>query len=164
MVSITLSKALPKGKKVFTTFPDVLFFPEFVLGGLVWILLILATIPLEQLGWVMFVSVFCFLGTALFFFIFFFGRHQKRFWPIVDVVYHFLSAVFYLSASIILVQLFKMESNLSLSFKFPIVQVDLGQGSDLHKNMGIAATVASFVATLLYFVHWIFSAIRWKRS
>ncbi|KAF6734468.1 Myelin and lymphocyte protein [Oryzias melastigma] len=103
MASTTSSDVLPKGGKIFTTFPDILFLPEFVIGGLVWILVASTHVyPPNPLGWVMFVSVFCFVGTTLWFFIFACGGNQSSFWPTMDVAFHFVSTVFYLSASVIL--------------------------------------------------------------
>ncbi|NWU47314.1 MAL protein, partial [Dromas ardeola] len=67
MSSATSSSSLPSGLDVLTTFPDVLFIPEIVFGGLVWILVASSRVPSPMLqGWVMFVSVFCFvMSTAL---------------------------------------------------------------------------------------------------
>ncbi|XP_032325584.1 myelin and lymphocyte protein isoform X2 [Camelus ferus] len=74
--------SLPSGFAVFTTFPDLLFVFEFVFGGLVWILISssLVPIPLVQ-GWVMFVSVFCFVTTTLLLFLYVIGAHGSgTFW------------------------------------------------------------------------------------
>ncbi|NWX90169.1 MAL protein, partial [Nothoprocta ornata] len=62
MSSATSTASLPSGLAVLTTFPDVLFIPEIIFGGLVWILVASTkvTVPMAQ-GWVMFVSVFCFV-------------------------------------------------------------------------------------------------------
>ncbi|NXG83591.1 MAL protein, partial [Stercorarius parasiticus] len=67
MSSATSTTSLPSGLDVLTTFPDVLFIPEIVFGGLVWILVASSKVPSPMLqGWVMFVSVFCFvMSTAL---------------------------------------------------------------------------------------------------
>ncbi|NXW36090.1 MAL protein, partial [Phaetusa simplex] len=67
MSSATSTASLPSGLDVLTTFPDVLFIPEIVFGGLVWILVASSKVPLPMVqGWVMFVSVFCFvMSTAL---------------------------------------------------------------------------------------------------
>ncbi|MEE6474906.1 hypothetical protein FKM82_010533 [Ascaphus truei] len=60
--------ALPSGLNVVTSFPDVLMIAEFIFGGLVWILVAssraLDFASLLQ-GWVMFVSVTCFVITSL---------------------------------------------------------------------------------------------------
>uniref|UniRef100_A0A3P9KYR4 Myelin and lymphocyte protein n=1 Tax=Oryzias latipes TaxID=8090 RepID=A0A3P9KYR4_ORYLA len=153
MASTTSSDVLPKGGKIFTTFPDILFLPEFVFGGLVWILVASTRVyDPNPLGWVMFVSVFCFVGTTLWFFIFVCGGNQSSFWPAVDVAFHFLSAVFYLSASVILAY---------VTFLVSMIITD----ADLKiYRLTISAVVMSYVATLLYFLHAIFSAMRWKRS
>ncbi|KAG8000266.1 Myelin and lymphocyte protein [Nibea albiflora] len=108
MASTTSGDVLPSGGRIFTSIPDVFFLPEFVFGGLVWILVASTLVqPDNPLGWVMFVSVFCFVLTTLWFFIFLCGANQSSIWP---------------------------------------------------------SLVMSYVATLLYFLHAIFSAIRWKRS
>ncbi|NXS71021.1 MAL protein, partial [Pandion haliaetus] len=62
MSSATSTTSLPSGLAVLMTFPDVLFIPEIIFGGLVWILVASSkvTVPILQ-GWVMFVSVFCFI-------------------------------------------------------------------------------------------------------
>ncbi|KFP64532.1 Myelin and lymphocyte protein, partial [Cariama cristata] len=67
MSSATSTASLPRGLAVLTTFPDVLFIPEIIFGGLVWILVASSRVPSPILqGWVMFVSVFCFvLSTTL---------------------------------------------------------------------------------------------------
>ncbi|KAJ0066980.1 hypothetical protein NL108_006196, partial [Boleophthalmus pectinirostris] len=74
-----------------------------VFGGLVWILVACTHVdPRNPLGWVMFVSVFCFVITTLWFFIFLCGANQSSVWPGLDTGYHFVAIVFYLSASVIL--------------------------------------------------------------
>ncbi|TKS85842.1 hypothetical protein D9C73_019500 [Collichthys lucidus] len=110
-----------------------------VFGGLVWILVASTLVqPDNPLGWVMFVSVFCFVLTTLWFFIFLCGANQSSVWPSLDVGFHFVAVVFYLSAS-----------------------VDLAYVTILKAAV---LAVMSYVATLLYFLHAIFSAIRWQRS
>lgn len=52
-----------------------------VFGGLVWILVASTRVyPGNPLGWVMFVSIFCFVMTTLFFFLFILGHNQKKIW------------------------------------------------------------------------------------
>lgn len=156
---------MPTGSRIFTTFPDVMFLPEFVIGGLVWILVASTrVVPANPLGWVMFVSVFCFVGTTVWFFIFLCGANQSSIWPALDAGYHFVSVVFFLSASVDL-------AIVTISSGLP-VGVASAAGitgafvDELLKNyrLEIAAVVMSYVATLLYFIHAIFSARRWKRS
>ncbi|KAF3708019.1 Myelin and lymphocyte protein T-lymphocyte maturation-associated protein VIP17 proteolipid [Channa argus] len=154
MASASSDNALPSGGRIFSSIPDIFFIPEFVFGGLVWILVASTYVtPPNPLGWVMFVSVFCFLGTTIWFFIFLCGANKSYIWPTLDVGFHFVAAVFYLSASVdlaIITQLLSEFSTLASSFTF--------------YRLDIAAVVMSYVATLLYFLHAIFSAIRWKRS
>uniref|UniRef100_A0A8C5E638 Myelin and lymphocyte protein n=1 Tax=Gouania willdenowi TaxID=441366 RepID=A0A8C5E638_GOUWI len=101
MASTTSGDILPSGGRVFMTFPDIFFIPEFVFGGLVWILVASTEVhDPNPLGWVMFVSIFCFVGTTLWFFIFITGGNQRSVWPSLDVGFHFLAAVFYLSAGV----------------------------------------------------------------
>ncbi|XP_036406087.1 mal, T cell differentiation protein b isoform X2 [Megalops cyprinoides] len=144
------SSTLPSGCGVFTTVPDVFFIPEFVFGGLVWILVASTKVYMDNpQGWVMFVSVFCFVFTTLWFFLFISGVNQKSsVWPTLDVAYHAIAAFFYLSASVALANVTIRLQNDSLNFK--------------SYQEDIAAVVFSYVATLLYFIHTILSAIRWK--
>ncbi|XP_059374808.1 myelin and lymphocyte protein-like [Carassius carassius] len=157
--------SLPSGLRVCTTVPDILYLPELVFGGLVWILvastrvamtsfLVLAltiTVP-NPLGWVMFVSVFCFVMTFLWLIIFASGGHKNSSsWAAADFLYHLIAVVFYLSASVILAnETIAMKAFSDIAYPFKYYQMD------------IAAVVFSFIATLLYFIHCIFSAMRWK--
>ncbi|XP_028279165.1 myelin and lymphocyte protein-like [Parambassis ranga] len=160
MATTTSGDVLPKGARIFTTVPDLFFLPEFVFGGLVWILVASTRIfPENPLGWVMFVSIFCFIGTTLWFFIFLCGGNQSSIWPALDVGYHFVSAVFYLSASVELAYITLANGTLANS----VIGQVLSEYLKIYR-LDIAAVVMSYVATLLYFLHAIFSAIRWKRS
>uniref|UniRef100_A0A7N6ADR7 Myelin and lymphocyte protein n=1 Tax=Anabas testudineus TaxID=64144 RepID=A0A7N6ADR7_ANATE len=130
--------SLPSGLGICTTAPDIFYLPE--LMRLVWIL-VAATrvIQPNPLGWVMFVSIFCFVGTTLWFFTFLCGGNKRSIWPVLDVGFHFVAAVFYLSASVVLA----------------FITVALGQ---LYKQLCLFQ-VMSYVTTLFYFLHTIFSAI-----
>ncbi|CAI5654688.1 unnamed protein product [Oreochromis niloticus] len=171
MASTTSGDALPSGGRIFTSFPDIFFIPEFVFGGLVWILVASAkVIPANPLGWVMFVSIFCFIMTTLWFFIFLCGGNQSSIWPALDAGYHFVAVVFFLSAS---VDLAFITYGIGESYKalsgqpsLPILILPGVQPDEYPKiyRLYISAVVMSYVATLLYFLHAIFSAIRWKRS
>ncbi|XP_005733807.1 myelin and lymphocyte protein-like [Pundamilia nyererei] len=157
MASTTSGDALPSGGRIFTSFPDIFFIPEFVFGGLVWILVASAKVdPANPLGWVMFVSIFCFVMTTLWFFIFLCGGNQSSIWPALDAGYHFVAVVFFLSASVDLAYVTYGTGQLA----------QVLPTAELLKiyRLYISAVVMSYVATLLYFVHAIFSAIRWKRS
>ncbi|XP_071336155.1 myelin and lymphocyte protein-like [Trachinotus anak] len=157
MASTTSGDVLPTGGRIFTSVPDVFFIPEFVFGGLVWILVASTRIfPDNPLGWVMFVSVFCFVVTTLWFFIFLCGANQSNIWPSLDAGYHFVAVVFYLSASVALAYITLVNG---VRRVLPPVDENL----KIYR-LDISAVVMSYVATLFYFLHAIFSAIRWRRS
>ncbi|KAK7142464.1 hypothetical protein R3I94_011966 [Phoxinus phoxinus] len=145
--------SLPSGLRICTTAPDILYLPELVFGGLVWILVASTYVtPINPQGWVMFVSVFCFVMTFLWLIIFAFGAHKNSSaWATADFIYHLIAVTFYLSASVILANVtIGWESFTSVQLVFKYYQID------------IAAVVFSFIATLLYFIHCILSAARWK--
>ncbi|CAL8360712.1 unnamed protein product [Boreogadus saida] len=155
----TSADVLPTGSRIFTTFPDIFFIPEFVFGGLVWMLVASTLVnPANPLGWVMFVSIFCFVMTTLWFFIFAFGANQGGIWPSLDVAYHFVAVLLYLSASVV------------LAFFTVAIGIVVSAASVVPPNalkiyrLDIAAVVMSYLTTLLYFLHAIFSALRWKSS
>ncbi|XP_016414164.1 myelin and lymphocyte protein [Sinocyclocheilus rhinocerous] len=144
--------SLPSGLRVCSTVPDILYLPELVFGGLVWILVASThvTTPNPQ-GWVMFVSVFCFVITFLWLVIFACGGHKNSSaWATADFIYHLIAVVFYLSASVILAYVTIILKYATLA---PL---------DQYYKIDIAAVVFSYVATLLYFIHCILSAVRWK--
>ncbi|XP_062928925.1 myelin and lymphocyte protein-like isoform X1 [Mobula hypostoma] len=142
---------IPSGMKVCTSFPELLMIAEFVFGGLVWILVASSRVPFaSDQGWLMFVSVFCFVVTTLLLIMYLVGV-QKRSSAliVVDVFYHFISAMFYLSVAI-------LETS---DTRFRTVFLE----NKLH-NLNIAATVFAYLATLMYTIHAILSILRWKSS
>ncbi|XP_077191990.1 myelin and lymphocyte protein [Paroedura picta] len=151
MSSTTASVSLPSGLNVLASFPDNLVLPEFVFGGLVWILVASTRVSFQLVqGWVMFVSVYCFVISTLLLFLYFCGAHRdKSAWVAVDAFYQVTAALFYLSAAVLqaYATLFAKEFQLHKTY-----QID------------IAAVVFAFVATLTYVIHMIFSLLRWKSS
>ncbi|XP_068583292.1 myelin and lymphocyte protein-like [Cebidichthys violaceus] len=140
---------LPSGIGICTTIPDILYLPELIFGGLVWILVACTlVVPHNPQGWVMFVSVFCFTMTFIWLVVFACGGHRnKGRWAAADFAYHGIAAFFYLSASVALAK----------------VTLEMNDGTNSRNyKLDIAAVVFSYVATLLYFTHTILSAIRWK--
>ncbi|XP_015224569.1 PREDICTED: myelin and lymphocyte protein-like [Cyprinodon variegatus] len=139
---------LPSGMGICTTFPDIFYLPELIFGGLVWILVASAHVtPPNPLGWVMFVSIFCFVMTFLWMILFAAGCHKSSSgWAAADFVYHGLAVIFYLSAGV------------ALAF---ITMLSKGGDLQLYR-IYISAVVFAFAATFLYFIHAILSAIRWK--
>ncbi|XP_038253772.1 myelin and lymphocyte protein isoform X1 [Dermochelys coriacea] len=151
MSSAAAAVSLPTGFSVLTTFPDLLFIPEFVFGGLVWILVASTRVAYNLLqGWVMFVSVFCFTLSTLLMCLYFCGAHGgKSSWIAVDAFYHSMAALFYLSAAV-------------LQAYATITAHDFGTLKIYQED--IAAVVFAFLATLMYVIHKGFSLLRWKSS
>ncbi|XP_051531447.1 myelin and lymphocyte protein-like [Myxocyprinus asiaticus] len=143
---------LPSGGAIFCTIPDILYLPELVFGGLVWCLIASTyIIPYNPQAYVIAVSIFCFVMTFLWMMIFACGSHHNRSsWAGADVAYHGFAAFLYLSASVLL-------AVVTISFG----QLDGGKDTLIYK-LDVAAVVFSFFTTLLYVIHTIFSAIRWK--
>ncbi|XP_007892142.1 mal, T cell differentiation protein b [Callorhinchus milii] len=143
---------IPSGGRVFTTFPEILMLGEFVFGGLVWILVASSKVVFpDDEGWVMFVSVFCFVITTLLFILYMAGVQKRSVngWLRVDVFYHFFAAVFYLSAAV-------LETSNTRHLLIALAP-------KIYK-LNISATVFAYLATLLYTVHAMGSIIRWKSS
>ncbi|KAK3563593.1 hypothetical protein QTP86_031826 [Hemibagrus guttatus] len=70
---------LPSGIGICTTAPEIFYLPELIFGGLVWILVASTHIqPENPQGWVMFVSVFCFVMTFMWLIIFACGAHKNK--------------------------------------------------------------------------------------
>ncbi|KAJ8371764.1 hypothetical protein AAFF_G00302340 [Aldrovandia affinis] len=144
---------LPSGMGICTTIPDIFYIPELVFGGLTWALVASTLVlPHNPQGWVMFVSVFCFTMTFLWMIIFACGGHRNSGgWAAADFAYHGIATMFYLSSSVSLALVtISLKSVASTSEGLRIYRID------------ISAVVFSYLATLLYFIHTIFSAIRWK--
>ncbi|XP_039594693.1 mal, T cell differentiation protein b [Polypterus senegalus] len=151
---------LPSGFGVCTSMPDVLFLPELIFGGLVWILVASTKVfYANPQGWVMFVSVFCFVFTFIWLFLFLLGANQSSFWPGLDVLYHGTAALFYLSASVAQAYATILINPATNSTTNPYT----GPGFKEYQE-DIAAVVFSYIATLLYVIHVVFSAIRWKKA
>ncbi|KAM9195541.1 myelin and lymphocyte protein [Mergus octosetaceus] len=156
MSSAASRSSLPSGLAVLTTFPDVLFIPELIFGGLVWILIAASKVshaPLQ--GWVMFVSVFCFVMTATLLFLYMCGAHGgSSSWVTLDVICQVTAALFYLSAAVLEAYYTYVLRGLTI---FP-------DWKSIYYKENIAAVVFAFVATLLYVIHKIYSLRRWKSS
>ncbi|XP_054485339.1 myelin and lymphocyte protein isoform X1 [Agelaius phoeniceus] len=144
---------LPSGLAVLTTFPDVLFIPEIIFGGLVWILVASSKVlePMLQ-GWVMFVSVFCFVMSISLLCLYICGAHGGggSCWVTLDAICHSTAALFYLSAAVL------------EAFITYVLGISMYLSKEYREN--IAAVVFAFVATLLYVIHNVFSLLRWKSS
>ncbi|XP_014819872.1 PREDICTED: myelin and lymphocyte protein [Calidris pugnax] len=155
MSSATSSASLPSGLSVLTTFPDVLFIPEIIFGGLVWILVASSKVPAPILqGWVMFVSVFCFVMSTGLLCLYICGAHGgSSSWVALDAICQVTAALFYLSASVL--EAFFTYS-IGLFSASPLVMTIYQEN--------IAAVVFAFLATLMYVIHKVYSLLRWKSS
>ncbi|NXD72176.1 MAL protein, partial [Eolophus roseicapillus] len=140
--------SLPSGLSVLTTFPDVLFIPEIIFGGLVWILVASSKVPYPMLqGWVMFVSVFCFVMSTILLCLYICNVHGgSSFW--VTLVSgcdnpQGLSSPWYHWWTIVS---FPATAQPGVPFFLP------------------SQYVFAFLATLVYVIHKVFSLLRWKSS
>uniref|UniRef100_A0A670Y7Z0 Myelin and lymphocyte protein n=1 Tax=Pseudonaja textilis TaxID=8673 RepID=A0A670Y7Z0_PSETE len=122
-----------------------------IFGGLVWILVASTKVYFSMnQGWVMFVSVFCFVISTLLFLLYLCGAHGgKSAWVALDAFYQIIASLFYLSAAVLLASTTVQLKDSSL---FKIYQID------------IAAVVFAFAVTLTYVIHMVFSLLRWKSS
>ncbi|XP_075684828.1 myelin and lymphocyte protein-like [Rhinoderma darwinii] len=141
VVENTEPSLLPKGSRIFSTFPDMLFIPELIFGGLVLSLIAATAIEETSLihGWVLCVSLLCFLGTFTIMIVFAAGGHKKRetIWTYVDVYYHFLAAALYLSAGIV------------NAIGTHIIEYHVF----INDILNMSATVSAFLVILMYSVH-----------
>ncbi|XP_009582310.1 PREDICTED: myelin and lymphocyte protein isoform X1 [Fulmarus glacialis] len=155
MSSATSTTSLPSGLAVLTTFPDVLFIPEIIFGGLVWILVASSKVPTPILqGWVMFVSVFCFVMSTTLLCLYICGAHGgSSSWVTLDVICQETAALFYLSAAV-LEAYFTYDTGFLSSD--PVIMTIYQEN--------IAAVVFAFLATLMYVIHKVYSLLRWKSS
>ncbi|XP_009482583.1 myelin and lymphocyte protein isoform X1 [Pelecanus crispus] len=157
MSSATSATSLPSGLAVLTTFPDVLFIPEIVFGGLVWILDMVASSKVPSCilqGWVMFVSVFCFVMSTTLLCLYICGVHGgSSSWVTLDVICQEIAALFYLSAAVLEAY---FNYNISLLPTNPLIMTIYQEN--------IAAVVFAFLATLMYVIHKVYSLLQWKSS
>uniref|UniRef100_A0A8C5WKT0 Myelin and lymphocyte protein n=1 Tax=Leptobrachium leishanense TaxID=445787 RepID=A0A8C5WKT0_9ANUR len=147
---VSVANVLPSGLKLFKSFPDVLMIPELIFGGLVWILIAASRVPTPLLqGWTMFVSVTLFIGTFVSFILYIAQIHKGNpIWTAYDAAFHSISALFYLSASV-------LEAASLVVYYYYYTRVF---------QLNIAAVVFAFIATSLYVVHAVFSLLRWKKN
>ncbi|NWU44401.1 MAL protein, partial [Hylia prasina] len=154
MSSSTSSSTLPSGLAVLWTFPDALFIPEIVSGGLVWILVASSKVPDPMLqGWVMFVSVFCCIMSFCLLGLYFCGAHGGGSGHWVTLV--------------------RACAN-PRGLPCPAAPCRAGcccctascslHGGELTGCCVFPSQICAFVATLLYVIHHLFSLLRWKSS
>ncbi|NWZ70099.1 MAL protein, partial [Acrocephalus arundinaceus] len=155
MSSSTSTNTLPSGLAVLTTFPDVLFIPEIIIGGLVWILVASSKVPDPMLqGWVMFVSVFCFVMSISLLCLYLCGAHGGGG-----------------SCWVTLVRACDKPLGLPCLAVPSKLQPGGGCVGRVLPSFSLPSgccvfpsQVFAFVATLLYVIHKVFSLLRWKSS
>ncbi|KAK3509838.1 hypothetical protein QTP70_014795, partial [Hemibagrus guttatus] len=81
-----------------------------------------------------------------------------------DVLYHGLAALLYLSASVLLafITIAIGQTNNASQSTTPAVDPTVLAALLKTYRLDISAVVFSFLATLLYTIHTLFSGIRWK--
>ncbi|NWH63134.1 MAL protein, partial [Geococcyx californianus] len=122
-----------------------------IFGGLVWILVASSKVPSPSLqGWVMFVSVFCFVMSTTLLCLYICGAHGgSSSWVTLDVICQETAALFYLSAAV-------LEAYFNTLSTTHLVMTIYQEN--------IAAVVFAFLATLMYVIHKVYSLLRWKAS
>ncbi|NXA13269.1 MAL protein, partial [Sapayoa aenigma] len=122
-----------------------------IFGGLVWILVASSKVPEPMLqGWVMFVSVFCFVMSTALLCLYICGAHGgSSSWVTLDVICQETASLFYLSAAVLEAYLTYIAAS-----KFT---------AHIYRE-NIAAVVFAFLATLVYVIHNLCSLLRWKSS
>ncbi|NXS62865.1 MAL protein, partial [Brachypteracias leptosomus] len=126
-----------------------------VFGGLVWILVASSRVqsPILQ-GWVMFVSVFCFVMSTTLLCLYVGGVHGgSSSWVTLDVICQVTAALFYLSAAV-----------LEAYFTYAVSWWSTNPVIFHIYQENIAAVVFAFLATLMYVIHKVCSLLRWKSS
>uniref|UniRef100_A0A8C6ZUS1 Myelin and lymphocyte protein n=1 Tax=Nothoprocta perdicaria TaxID=30464 RepID=A0A8C6ZUS1_NOTPE len=129
----------------------LLLFGLQIFGGLVWILVASTTVmvPMAQ-GWIMFVSVFCFVMSISLLCLYLCGVHGgSRSWVTLDAFCQGTAALFYLSAAV-------LEAYITYNYSNTLLYT-------IYKE-NIAAVVFAFLATLMYVIHKVYSLLRWKSS
>ncbi|NXC84903.1 MAL protein, partial [Cercotrichas coryphoeus] len=138
-------------------YPTLTLPPSWILqifGGLVWILVASSRVPDSMLqGWVMFVSVFCFVMTISLLCLYFCGAHG--------------------GGGSCWVTLVRACDKASPALPGCALQAGLGlragagagcAGSKTDRLVCSPPQVFAFAATLLYVIHKVFSLLRWKSS
>ncbi|XP_039594398.1 myelin and lymphocyte protein-like [Polypterus senegalus] len=141
---------LPSGGQVCKSIPDVLMIPEIIIGGAVWILVAITRVLVQiNQGWVMFGSIFLFFFSLLFLIGLLIGFQKgAHYWKVLDVIYHAIAAGIYFSVAV-------LQANATL------VLQDNGFSATPEYKLNVAATVLSFIITVIYVVH---AALSFKRA
>ncbi|OCT79823.1 MAL-like protein [Xenopus laevis] len=153
---------IPCGLKVFRTLPYAFILIELMLGCWVWILVAATGVVIAiNNGWVMYVSVSCFFFSLILLMVYVFGLHKNNCgtWRIVDVIYHGIAAIFYLSAAVLVVNSAIM-CNATLGAAVPPIPPFYLGCALVNYRLLCAASVFAFVTSLLYMLHSFQSYVR----
>lgn len=154
---------IPYGFGVFRTLPYAFIPLELLFGAWVWILVAATKVflPIVQ-GWVMYVSVSSFFFSLLLLMVYVFGFHRNHCntWKIIDVIYHGISAAFYLSAAVLQAYAtINCDQFISLT---PPMPTGLTACNRVIYHLDAAATFFAFLTSLLYMLHSFHSYVRWN--
>ncbi|KAM8945361.1 MAL-like protein [Pelodytes ibericus] len=137
---------IPYGLSVFRTLPYAFILPELIFGSWVWILVAATKVfyPVIQ-GWVMYVSVSSFLFSLIILMVYVFGFHRNNngTWRLVDVIYHGITAILYLSAAV-------LQANATITCNQDIAN---NTCTMVNYHLNAAASIFAFITTLLYVLH-----------
>ncbi|XP_039594738.1 myelin and lymphocyte protein-like [Polypterus senegalus] len=153
------ASGLPTGCQVLESMPDILMIPELIFGGLVWVLLLSTKeINLNPEGWLLMVSIFCFISSLIWLFVFFCGLNQGSFCLNLDFQYHWLATLLYFVVTVLHLSAtmagYPKRNSTSNSSIEP----------DLNKYLYFAARICYVMATLLYLIHAVKSFLRLKKA
>ncbi|XP_036393869.1 protein MAL2 [Megalops cyprinoides] len=162
--------SLPVGLDILRTYSGALVCLEILFGGLVWILVASSNVPVPLLqGWVMFVSVSMFVGSAAYLVVFLLGFADRinTDWNFLDVVYHFVALLFYFAA-FVLEAATTAAAVTTASMNQTTVCMTRPTGNvftvlDVRQySINVAATVFAFVVTLCYACSMFMGFKRWR--
>ncbi|XP_063774150.1 MAL-like protein [Pseudophryne corroboree] len=142
---------IPYGFGVFRTLPYAFILPELIFGSWVWILVAATKVfyPITQ-GWVMYVSVSSFFFSLLLLMVYVFGFHRNHCgtWRLVDVIYHGITAIFYLSAAVL-----QANATIYCDYSIPPNSSYTPHCSVTYYHLDAAATFFAFLTSLIYILH-----------
>ncbi|XP_073528636.1 MAL-like protein [Phyllobates terribilis] len=142
---------IPYGLGVFRTLPYAFIIPELMFGAWVWILVAATRVwYYTSQGWVMYVSVSSFFFSLLLLMVYVFGFHRNNCgtWRLVDVIYHGISAIFYLSAAVL-----QANATIYCDTFIPAALDPFRQCTITYYHLNAAATIFAFLTTLMYVLH-----------
>ncbi|XP_073413599.1 MAL-like protein [Dendrobates tinctorius] len=142
---------IPYGLGVFRTLPYAFIVPELIFGAWVWILVAATRVwYYTSQGWVMYVSVSSFFFSLLLLMVYIFGFHRNNCgtWRLVDVIYHGIAAIFYLSAAVL-----QANATIYCDTFIPGGVGPFRQCTVVYYHLNAAATIFAFLTTLMYVLH-----------